>query len=150
MATRTETIHRAIEVLQRLSDLVSERREEIARGADLSVPQWRVLEEVATEHFMPSLFARRRAVSPAAVSKLIRGLLERKLIRATIADGDRRQRNYELTAAGRRTLDRVRASREQAIDAIWRDLPVSELNRFAVFGDTLATRLEALLDSPPR
>ncbi|MDP6977796.1 MAG: MarR family transcriptional regulator [Myxococcota bacterium] len=145
MATRTETTHRAIEVLQRLSDLVSERREEIARGADLSVPQWRVLEEIATEHFMPSLFARRRAVSPAAVSKLIRGLLERKLIRATIADGDRRQRTYELTAAGRRTLDGIRETRGRAIDAIWRDLPVSELNRFAVFGETLATRLEALL-----
>ncbi len=146
MATRTESIHRAIEVLQRLSDLVAERREEIAREAGLTVPQWRLLEEIATEHFMPSLFARRRQVSPAAVSKLVRGLLERNLIRTAIAEEDRRQRNYELTAAGRRTLDGVRATRQRAIDAIWRDLPVSDLNRFARFGETLAERLESMLD----
>lgn len=147
MATRTESIHRAIEVLQRLSDLVAERREEIAREAGLSVPQWRLLEEVATEHFMPSLFARRRAVSAAAVSKLVRGLLERGLVRTAIAEGDRRQRTYELTAAGRRTLDRVRTTRQRAIDAIWSDLPVADLQRFARFGETLAGRLEALLDA---
>jgi len=146
MANRNESIHRAIEVLQKLSDLVAERREEIARDAGLTVPQWRLLEEVATEHFMPSLFARRRAVSAAAVSKLVKALLDRKLVRAAIASGDRRQRNYELTAAGRRTLDRVRATRQRAIDQIWSDLPVPELNRFARFGETLAGRLEAVLD----
>ena len=146
MASRNESIHRAIEVLQKLSDLVSERREEIAREAGLSVPQWRLLEEVATEHFMPSLFARRRAVSPAAVSKLVRTLLDRNLIRTGIAEGDRRQRHYELTAAGRRTLDRVRATRQRAIDQIWSDLPVADLNRFARFGEVLADRLEAILD----
>jgi len=94
MANRNESIHRAIEVLQKLSDLVAERREEIARDAGLTVPQWRLLEEVATEHFMPSLFARRRAVSAAAVSKLVKALLDRKLVRAAIASVDRRQRNY--------------------------------------------------------
>ena len=146
MASRNDAIHRAIETLQKLSDLVAERREEIARDAGLTVPQWRLLEEVATEHFMPSLFARRRAVSPAAVSKLVRTLLDRNLIRTAIAEGDRRQRNYELTAAGRRTLDHVRATRQHAIDQIWSDLPVADLNRFSRFGETLAERLEAMLD----
>ena len=146
MATRLEAIHRAITVLQRLSDLVAERREQIAREAELTVPQWRILEEIASEHFMPSLFAQRRAVTPAAVSKLVRGLLERGLIRAAIAEGDRRKRRYELTPAGRRTLDRVRATRQQAIDAIWADLPVRELEAFARFGERLGERLEALLE----
>ena len=67
MASRNDAIHRAIETLQKLSDLVAERREEIARDAGLTVPQWRLLEEVATEHFMPSLFARRRAVSTTRI-----------------------------------------------------------------------------------
>lgn len=147
MASRTETIHRAIAVLQRLSDLFGERRELIAREAGLTVSQWRILEEIATEHFMPSLFARRRAVTPAAVSKLVRGLLERDLIRTSIAEGDRRQRRYVLTAAGRRILDRVRRTRQAAIDALWADLPVSELREFAQFGETLAGRFEAYLDS---
>jgi DNA-binding MarR family transcriptional regulator len=146
MATRTETIHRAIASLQRLSDLFTERRDQIAREAGLSASQWRVLEEVATEHFMPSLFARHRAVTPAAVSKLVRTLLERDLIRASIAKADRRQRTYVLTAAGKRLLDRVRQMRQTAIDEVWVDLPVSELADFARFGETLAGRLETFLD----
>ena len=146
MTSRTETIHRAIAALQRLSDLFGERRGQIAHEAGLSVPQWRILEEVATEHFMPSLFARHRAVTPAAVSKLVRALLERDLIRASIAEGDRRQRTYVLTASGRRLLDRVRRARQSAIDEVWADLPVSKLRDFARFGETLASRLETYLD----
>ena len=147
MATRTDTIHRAISVLQRLSDLFGERRDQIARQARLTVPQWGLLEEIATSHFMPSMFAKRRAVTPAAVSKLIRSLLERDLIRASIADGDRRQRKYVLTAAGRRTLDNVRTTRQTAIDEVWTDLPLADLRRFAKFGEMLGDRLEAKLDS---
>ncbi|MCP5042210.1 MAG: MarR family transcriptional regulator [bacterium] len=150
MTSRIDAIHRAIEVLQRLSDLTSERREQIARGAGLSVPQWRILEEIATEHFMPSLFAQRRAVTPAAVSKLVRGLLERGMIRGSIAEGDRRFRRYELTTAGRKTLDRVRTTRQEAIDEIWADLPVAELRSFARFGEKLGDRLEALLEPETR
>ncbi|MBW2293043.1 MAG: MarR family transcriptional regulator [Deltaproteobacteria bacterium] len=146
MTTRTETIHRAIAALQRLSDLFGERRDQIAHEAGLSVPQWRILEEIATEHFMPSLFARHRAVTPAAVSKLVRALLERDLVRASIAKGDRRQRTYLLTASGRRLLDRVRQTRQTAIDEVWADLPVSELRDFARFGESLASRLETYLD----
>ena len=146
MANRTETTHRAIAALQRLSDLFGERRAQIAREAKLSVPQWRILEEIATEHFMPSMFARRRAVTPAAVSKLVRALLERNLIRSSIAEGDRRQRRYVLTVSGRRLLARVREVRQSAIDEIWADLPVSELSEFARFGERLASRLEAYGD----
>jgi len=145
MATRTETIHEAIAALQRLADLFSARREQIAREAGLSVRQWRILEEIATEHFMPSMFAERGSVTPAAVSKLVRGLLERDLIRASIATGDRRQRRYVVTAAGRKLLDRVRLTRQAAIDAVWSDLPSTELLRFAEFGRELGDRLEAYL-----
>jgi DNA-binding MarR family transcriptional regulator len=146
MATRTETIHDAISALQRLSDLFNQRRQEIAQEAGLSVRQWGLLEEIATEHFMPSLFAERRSVTPAAVSKLVRGLLERDLIRATIGTGDRRQRNYVLTAAGRRLLDKVRLTRQTAIDEVWADLPATELRRFTQFGEKLGDRLESYLD----
>ena len=145
MTTRDEAIHQAIGALQRLADLFNERRDEIARGAGLSVRQWQILEEVATEHFMPSMFAARGSVIPAAVSKLVRGLLERELIRASISTGDRRQRSFVLTAAGRKLLDGVRLTRQAAIDAIWADLPEAELLRFAKFGQKLGNRLEAYL-----
>jgi len=146
MTSRIEAIHRAISVLQRLSDLFAERREQIARQCHLSVAQWGLLEEIATEHFMPSMFAQRRSVTPAAVSKLVRGLLERDLIRTSIADGDRRKRNYVLTAAGRRTLNLVRSTRQSAIDEVWADLPVADLRGFARFGELLGDRLEARVD----
>ena len=145
MTTRDKVIHEAIGALQRLTDLFNERRDEIARGAGLSVRQWQILEEVATEHFMPSMFAARGAVTPAAVSKLVRGRLERDLVRASISTGDRRQRSFVLTAAGRKLLDGVRLTRQAAIDAIWADLPEAELLRFAKFGQKLGNRLEAYL-----
>ena len=147
MTTRQQTIHKAIMALQRLSDLFNQRREQIALGVGLSVKQWGLLEEIATLPFMPSLFAQHRSVTPAAVSKLVRGLLDRDLIRTSIAKGDRRQRNYVLTNKGRRLLDRVRLSRQNAIDEVWSDLPASELRRFAQFGDELGDRLESYLES---
>lgn len=147
MTSGTETIHEAIAALQRLSDLFNERREQIARGAGLSVRQWRILEEIATEHFMPSLFAERGSVTPAAVSKLVRGLLDRDLIRTSIATEDRRQRNYVTTAAGRKLLDGVRLTRQAAIDAVWADLPAAELRRFAKFGQRLGDKLEDYLQT---
>ena len=62
-------IHRAITGLQRLTDVFRERRRQLAAEVDLSETQWRLLEEVADEHFMPSMFARARDCTPAAVSR---------------------------------------------------------------------------------
>jgi len=50
----------AVAALQRLADVFAERREQLAHSAGLSEAQWRVLEEIASEDFMPSLFARAR------------------------------------------------------------------------------------------
>ncbi len=146
MASQSRSLSRAISALQRLSDLFVERREQLAAQAGLSVSQWRVLEEVASEHFMPSLFARRRAVSPAAVSKLIRGLLDRDLVQVSISSSDGRQREYALTSHGEETLAQLRANRAGAIAAVWGDLAEEDLLRFSEFGEQLGDRLEAYAD----
>jgi len=146
MSSRKEALHRAISALQRLSDLFSERRIQLAREAGLSVPQWRLLEEIATEHFMPSLFATRRCVTPAAISKLLRSLLEAGLVEAGIAAQDRRQRTYQLSASGRRILARLRASRQQAVDKVWSDISAADLDQFASFGERLSEKLERYLE----
>jgi DNA-binding MarR family transcriptional regulator len=70
-------------------------------------------------------------------------LLDAGLISVAIASSDRRQRNYALTARGKRTLAGLRASRQAAIDAIWSDLPASELAFFQSFARKLADRIEA-------
>ncbi len=144
---KRDSILQAISTLQRLSELFEARREQVAREAGLTVREWGLLEEIATEHFMPSLFAARRSVTPPAISKLLRGLLDRGLIRTSLAEGDRRQRRYGLTAAGRRLLDGIRSERQRAIDRVWADFPAGELRRFSRFGLELGDRLEACLEA---
>ena len=147
---RKRALHGAIEGLQRLADLFAQRREQLAEQAGLTVPQWRLLQEIAREDFMPSLFARRRARTAAAVSKTLRQLIEADLISVAVSPDDGRQRVYTLTARGRRTLARMRASRAQAIEAVWGDLDSRELARFARFSESLGDRLEAYADVQAR
>jgi DNA-binding MarR family transcriptional regulator len=139
----TPVVHDAIANLQRLTDLFQERRAQLATEAGLTEQQWDVLERIATEHFMPSLFARRRESSAAAVSRLIRQLLDKRLVTASARDHDGRQRQYVLTAKGRRTLDALRAGRQAAIDVIWSSLDRGALTTFAEVSAELIRRIEA-------
>jgi DNA-binding MarR family transcriptional regulator len=139
----TPVVHDAIANLQRLTDLFQERRAQLATEAGLTEQQWDVLERIATEHFMPSLFARRRESSVAAVSRLIRQLLDKRLVTASARDHDGRQRQYVLTAKGRRTLDALRAGRQAAIDVIWSSLDRGALATFTEVSAELIRRIEA-------
>jgi len=94
---------------------------------------------------MPSMFARRRACTPAAVSRTLRQLLDRDLVHASIGTSDGRQRVYRLTEKGRRTLAELRENRARAIEAVWEDLSPEELQAFSRFATDLANRLETYL-----
>jgi len=142
------TIHEAIGELRRLTEVFGMRRRELASACGITEQQWRVLEQIATEHFMPSMFARERESSPAAVSKVLRQLLEKALISVSVSPEDGRQRNYELTATGREVMRRLRLRRQRAIEAIWRDLDANAVEDFIQFGRTLSERLEAYRESP--
>ena len=138
-----EPLREALEALQRLSDAFARRRGQLARGADLTEAQWRVLEQIAAEDFMPSLFARRQEQTPAAISKLIRQLLDRGLVEVSISAGDARQRDYALTARGRQTMELVRQDRQRAVERVWSGLDPRALRTFARFAAGLAERMEA-------
>ena len=140
---RFNRIRDAIEQFGALAEIFDRRRETLAREAGLTVEQWRALEAIATEHFMPSMFARGRKSSPAAVSKILRQLLEAGLVTVAVASGDLRQRSYALSARGRRTLARLRAARRAAIDAIWMDLPAPEVEAFERFARRLIAKIES-------
>lgn len=144
---RDRALGRAIAGLQRLADDFAERREQLASEAGTTPGQWRVLEEIAREDFMPSLFARRRAQSAAAVSKTLRQLADAGLVDVAIGEGDARRRDYRLTPEGRRVLSRLRRARERAIAAVWGELPLRDLERFAEFSEVLGERLEAYADA---
>lgn len=136
-------VHDGIARLQRLAELFQVRRGQLAREGGLTEPQWGVLEQIATEHFMPSMFARHHEQKPAAVSRVVRQLLDKDLITVAVADGDGRQRRYDLTARGRKTLERLRTSRQDAIDAVWMQLDPAALRHFVRFGTDLIARLES-------
>jgi len=140
-------LYAAIEGLGRLTELMERRRQQLAREVGLSPQQWRVLEEIGREDFMPSLFARTQESSPAAVSRTLRQLLERGLVEVSIASQDARRREYSLTASGRDLLGRLRAARERALEAVWSGFDPADLDRFAAFGSALADRLEAYAGS---
>src|SRR5215510_10776585 len=143
MKSRSADVHEAIGRLQRLADLFHQRRAQLAQGAGLTEAQWEILERIASEQFMPSLFARHRQSSAPAVSRVIRQLVRKKLITVSVSDTDGRQRRYQLTARGQKTLDALRATRRRAIDAVWMHLDQRALAAFTQFSGELITRLEA-------
>ena len=136
-------IHRAIRSLQRLTDLFRERRRQLAREVDVSEAQWRLLEEITGDEFMPSMFARRNECTPAAVSRTLRQLLERDFVAVSISQDDARQRVYRLTTSGQRILRRLNTSRERAIAAIWEQFSPAQLARFTRFASALSDGLES-------
>ena len=140
-------IHAAIACLQRLTDLFAERRQQLARSVDLSDQQWAVLEEISSEHFMPSLFAKQRESSAAAVSKILRQLLGKDLVSVRLGARDGRQRRYELTAKGKRCIEGLRREREAAIRAVWNAFDSGDLDAFTHFGTRLAQRLTHYAES---
>ena len=134
--------HAAIECLGKLAGLYGERREQLAESVGLTEQQWGVLEEIATEHFMPSLFARRRASSAAAVSKILRQLTDKGLIVGAVGKDDARQRTFSLTQRGKRVMEKLRESRRDAIRDVWLPLDRDAVRAFTTFGKELIERLE--------
>ncbi|HEY5959418.1 MAG TPA: winged helix DNA-binding protein [Polyangiaceae bacterium] len=132
----------AIAGLRQLTDLFQARREQLAETVGLTEHQWEVLEQTTSEHFMPSMFARSRQSSPAAVSKTLRQLIDKELVSAAIDENDGRQRRYELTPKGRRILLQLRQSREAAVRDIWMKFEPKRLRAFTEFAMELSEKLE--------
>lgn len=133
-----------VEVLGHLAALFDERRRQLAESVSLTVQQWEVLEQVQHEHFMPSLFAQKRASSAAAVSKILRQLTDKGLIVAHVSDKDARQREYQVTEAAKKLLTSVREQRRLAIENVWLKLSAEQLQNFSSVGGELVTRLDSL------
>jgi DNA-binding MarR family transcriptional regulator len=148
-AATADRIHLAIAALQRLADAFALRRRQLAASADLSEAEWRLLQEVEDADFIPSMFARRRECTPAAVSRSLRRLLEAGLVATGVSGSDRRQRLYRPTAAGRAVLRRLRDRRRHAIQTVWQRFDVAELDAFVRFATELSEGLEAYASRDP-
>jgi DNA-binding MarR family transcriptional regulator len=139
---RSTSVHAAIACLQRLTEVFQQRRVQLAMSVGLSEQQWAVLEQVSSEHFMPSMFAKSRESSAAAVSKILRQLVDKGHVTARVDAIDARQRRYELTAQGKKTMATLRKNRERAIESVWMPLPTRDLEHFTEFGTRLTESLE--------
>jgi DNA-binding MarR family transcriptional regulator len=139
----SEEIHQAISCLRRLTEAFSRRRHQLASAEGLTEQQWRILEEISTEHFMPSMFARSRNRSAAAISKTLRQLGDKGLVSATVSKSDGRIRQYALTPKGKRVLGNLRDLREAAIQHVWQELDGRDLRTFIRFAHELTERLDA-------
>jgi DNA-binding MarR family transcriptional regulator len=111
-------------------------------GGGLTEREWGILEEISSEHFIPSMFARARDSSAAAVSKTIRGLLDKELVTVSVSKNDGRQRHYELTPRGERVMKALRARRQAAVEDIWLKLDPGKLAAFTEVGTTVVERIE--------
>ena len=136
------TVHDAVSCLRKLTEIFRQRRQELATSVGLTVQQWAVLDEIESEHFMPSMFARQRESSAAAVSKILRQLQDKGLVVASLSTSDGRQRNYELTKSGKQTLSLLRRKRQHAIDDVWCRFDESDLLGFTRFASELIAELE--------
>jgi DNA-binding MarR family transcriptional regulator len=139
---KTRRIHEAIEQLAMLVDVFERRRDTLAAEAGVTVEQWRVMEEIGSRRFMPSMFARRRESSAAAVSRILRQLLDAGLVSVAISQSDGRNREYRLTAEGERALADLKRSREAAIESVWMTQDASEIESFAEFAKKLVRAIE--------
>jgi len=96
---------------------------------------------------MPSLFARQRSSSAAAVSKILRQLLDKRVVAVHVNKEDGRQRQYALTSAGKKKLEQLRAERARAMADVWQGFSQKDLEAFTRFGDQLTERLERYAQS---
>ncbi len=137
-----EYAYEAIELMRLLTAVFLKRRGQLAAKVGLTEQEWILLERMQTEHFMPSMFAKERDSSPAAVSKILRRLMEKKIIEAQLSNKDSRKREYCLTAEGKKVMSSLREMRERAIKNIWMTFDEKTLSTFCDFGSRLIESIE--------
>ena len=130
-------IHRAITLLQGLSDSFVLCRQQLAKADGITEQQWRVLEEISTEHFIPSMFARQQDSSAAAVSKLLRQLQDKDLVERSPSIEDGRTRRYQLSKSGLAVMHKLREQRQIAIREVWAKLPPQIIVDFLSSGEVI-------------
>jgi DNA-binding MarR family transcriptional regulator len=69
------------------------------------------------------------------------------LVVASIAQHDGRHRKYELTAKGKKSMDRLRELREEAIRQVWAQLPADDLKSFTRLNALLIEKIRAYADT---
>jgi DNA-binding MarR family transcriptional regulator len=91
---------------------------EHAPGAELTLPQYRVLGLLAGGDARASHLAHRLAVSKPTVTALVDSLVERGYVSREAAAGDRRAITVSITRTGRRAISRTAIALRAALDDV--------------------------------
>ena len=137
-----DLVYQAIRQLQMLSTIFIKKRRELAGRVGLTEAQWRVLDEIGHNDFMPSLFASERENTKAAISKTLRQLTDAGLITVEISREDARQRKYTLTAEARQKLDELTRLRTEAVEKVWMPIDQKLLEPTIAFNEALIENLK--------
>jgi homoprotocatechuate degradation regulator HpaR len=126
--------------LLRARESVMERFRGMLRHHGLTEQQWRVIRVLAeSEPLEVSRLATHSFLLPPSLSRILKFLSKKRLIRRRSVDDDQRRFEVSLTAAGRRLFQEVAPSSE----AIYRDLEET-------FGEQRLEQLYALLSDLER
>jgi DNA-binding MarR family transcriptional regulator len=117
----------------------------------LNTHQWRVLAAVAVWGPIEAVEVSRWAtVDKAAVSRAVRALIGKDLLRRSLHDQDGRKITLELTPSGRRTFKAV-VQRIQVIqERLFRGYERRKVQEFFIMLRTLEGRLREILAEPVR
>jgi DNA-binding MarR family transcriptional regulator len=137
----------AADALVRTAPLVSRWIERLLAAHDpsLTVAQYLALQAIGDGEIVGAELARRAAVSPAAISQLLAGLEDARLLTRHRLDDDRRRQPLVLTDHGRWVLQSAQTSLRERLAGLLVDIPPRESDALA----RLLERLEASLSGTP-
>jgi MarR family transcriptional regulator, organic hydroperoxide resistance regulator len=116
-----------------------------AHDPPLTVPQYLALRAIAREGVSGTELARRAGVSGPAVSQLLAGLADARLLERNPLAEDRRRQMLSLSAAGERAYHSADALLRQRLAVLLTDLPRPEADALA----RLLPRVESMLSGAP-
>jgi len=105
-------------VVARLARIVEQ-----SLGDDLTLPQYRLLAFLSQGDWAASALADRLAVSRPSVTGLVDGLVKRGYVERRTGEADRRRVDHVITDAGRAALEAADKRADQALQAVFGDLP---------------------------
>ncbi|MBO8440978.1 MAG: MarR family transcriptional regulator [Firmicutes bacterium] len=135
-----DLLNEAIEVYTRFLKYLNEFVSEPAAGYELSFDQYLILSDVANEKELTLVkIANRRNVTRAAISRQVKGLLNKGLLTQITNPNDRRQMFLELTPKGieaeKRIKERVEARFDEWVQEFGRTKAKSIIDFIHKFGD---------------
>ena len=123
----------ATHLLDTIPSVMHEWRKVLHSGLPecLSINQFRVLFFIGVGHGSSSYLARQMGVTPAAMSKMVEGLVQVKLINRNPSETDRRHTILTLTKRGQTVVRQVRAQVEKRMQAQLDELATNEQKQVA-------------------